>query len=71
MEEALNAAGGLTAGLGALRAPMPSLVVEVCVAVGDRVEKGQAVVVLESMKTVTVLRAPADGVIKAVGVCQG
>lgn len=70
-EEAFSAAGGLTAGLGALRAPMPSLVVEVRVAVGDRVEKGQAVVVLESMKTETVLRAPVDGVVKAVGCAKG
>ncbi|KAI0279428.1 carbamoyl-phosphate synthase L chain, ATP binding domain-containing protein [Russula aff. rugulosa BPL654] len=70
-EEALSAAGGLTAGRGALRAPMPSLVVEVRVAVGDRVEKGQAVVVLESMKTETVLRAPVDGVVKAVGCAKG
>jgi len=67
VEEALSAAGGLTAGRGALRAPMPSLVVEVRVAVGARVEKGQAVIVLESMKTGTVLRAPVDGVVKAVG----
>ena len=70
-EEALSAAGGLTAGRGALRAPMPSLVVEVRVAVGDRVEKGQAVVVLESMKTETVLRASVDGVVKAVGCAKG
>jgi 3-methylcrotonyl-CoA carboxylase alpha subunit len=70
-EEALSAAGGLTAGRGALRAPMPSLVVEVRVAIGDRVEKGQAVVVLESMKTETVLRAPVDGVVKAVGCAKG
>jgi len=55
----------LGAGKGALKAPMPSLVVEVKVNVGDRVEKGQAVVVLESMKTETVLRAEVDGVVKA------
>ena len=41
------------------------------VAIGDQVEKGQAVVVLESMKTETVLRAPVDGVIKAVGCAKG
>jgi len=56
---------------GALRAPMPSLVVEVRVAVGERVKKGQAVVVLESMKTETVLRASADGIAKAVGCVKG
>jgi 3-methylcrotonyl-CoA carboxylase alpha subunit len=50
---------------------MPSLVVEVRVAVGEHVKKGQAVVVLESMKTETVLRAPADGVVKAVGCVKG
>ncbi|KAJ7605060.1 carbamoyl-phosphate synthase L chain, ATP binding domain-containing protein [Mycena polygramma] len=49
--------GGAKTTLGALRAPMPSLVVEVRVKLGDRVEAGQAVVVLESMKTETVLRA--------------
>ena len=56
---------------GALRAPMPSLVVEVRVSPGQRVDKGQAVVVLESMKTETVLRAEVAGVVKAVGCAKG
>ncbi|KAI1792002.1 carbamoyl-phosphate synthase L chain, ATP binding domain-containing protein [Ganoderma leucocontextum] len=69
----LVALGGDVLGVakGALRAPMPSVVVEVKVRVGDRVEKGQAVVVLESMKTETVLRAPVGGVVKAVGCSAG
>lgn len=50
---------------------MPSLVVEARVAAGDRVEKGQVVVVLESMKTETVLRAPGGGIIKAIGCVKG
>lgn len=50
---------------------MPSLVVEVKVKVGDKVEKGQVVVVLESMKTETVLRAGVDGVVKVVGCKSG
>jgi len=50
---------------------MPSLVVEVKVNVGDRVVKGQAVVVLESMKTETVLRSEVDGIVKAVGCKDG
>jgi 3-methylcrotonyl-CoA carboxylase alpha subunit len=61
----------LSAAKGALRAPMPSLVVEVRVKLGERVEKGQAVVVLESMKTETVLRADVSGVVKAVGCKNG
>ena len=50
---------------------MPSVVVEVRVEVGQRVEAGQPVVVLESMKTETVLRAPVGGVVKAVGCAKG
>ncbi|KAJ7361017.1 3-methylcrotonyl-CoA carboxylase [Mycena albidolilacea] len=61
----------LSAAKGALRAPMPSLVVEVRVKLGDRVEKGQAVIVLESMKTETVLRSDVSGVVKAVGCKNG
>lgn len=56
---------------GGLKAPMPSLVVEVKVKVGDVVEKGQAVVVLESMKTETVLRASGKGVVRAIGCKNG
>ncbi|KAJ6604960.1 carbamoyl-phosphate synthase L chain, ATP binding domain-containing protein [Mycena sp. CBHHK59/15] len=61
----------LSAAKGAVRAPMPSLVVEVRVKLGDRVEKGQAVVILESMKTETVLRADVSGTVKAVGCKNG
>lgn len=50
---------------------MPSLIVDLKVSVGDKVTKGQALVVLESMKTETVLRAERDGVVKAVGCKNG
>lgn len=59
------------AGRGVLRAPMPSMVVEVKVGVGEHVEPGQAVVVLESMKTETVLRAAVGGVVRSVGCAKG
>lgn len=61
----------LNAAKGALKAPMPSLVVEVRVKIGDKVEKGQAVVVLESMKTETVLRTDVAGTVKVVGCKKG
>ncbi|EIN14234.1 hypothetical protein PUNSTDRAFT_59595 [Punctularia strigosozonata HHB-11173 SS5] len=56
---------------GALKAPMPSLVVEVKVTVGDKVAAGDPVVIIESMKTETVLRAPKGGVVNAVGCSKG
>ena len=61
----------LSAHKGALKVPMPSLIVELRVKVGDRVEKGQAIVVIESMKTETVLRADSSGTVKAVGCKTG
>ena len=57
------AAGGGGAGSGAILAPMPGVVAEVRVAPGDRVEAGQVVVVLESMKLFTSLSAGIDGVV--------
>ncbi|OBZ66037.1 Methylcrotonoyl-CoA carboxylase subunit alpha, mitochondrial [Grifola frondosa] len=42
-----------------------------CACRRERVEKDQPVVVLESMKTETVLRAPVAGVVKAVGCKKG
>lgn len=57
------AAGGGGAGSGAILAPMPGVVAEVRIAPGDRVEAGQIVVVLESMKLFTSLSAGIDGVV--------
>lgn len=67
----LSLAGDNNSSQGLLKAPMPSLIVEIRVNVGDRVEKGQGIVVLESMKTETVLRADTAGVVKSVGCIAG
>jgi 3-methylcrotonyl-CoA carboxylase alpha subunit len=67
----LSLGGDVLANKGALKAPMPSLIVDLRVKVGDRVEKGQAVVVIESMKTETVLRADFSGVVKTVNCKTG
>ena len=67
----LSLAGDTISSQGLLKAPMPSLIVELRVKVGDRVEKGQGVVVLESMKTETTLRADTAGVVKSVGCIAG
>ncbi len=46
-------------------APLPGLLVEVRVAEGQRVGKGEVVAVLESMKMHLELRAPRSGVVQA------
>jgi propionyl-CoA carboxylase alpha chain len=56
---------------GSLLAPMPGLVKQVCVAVGDRVAKGDALVVLEAMKMEQVIRAPCAGRVAALAASAG
>jgi biotin carboxyl carrier protein len=47
-----------------LRAPMPGLVVSVNVEIGQSVQEGQALCILESMKMQMAIHAPRDGVVK-------
>ncbi len=56
---------------GALMAMMPSKVIAVHVQVGDVVQAGQVVLVLEAMKMESELRAPRDGVVRAVNCAPG
>jgi 3-methylcrotonyl-CoA carboxylase alpha subunit len=51
------------AGSGAILAPMPGVVAEIRVAAGDRVEAGQVIVVLESMKLFMPLSADVAGIV--------
>jgi biotin carboxyl carrier protein len=48
------------------RAPMPGTVVEVDVAAGDQILKGQSMMTIESMKILTVIGAPRDGAVEQV-----
>ncbi len=63
----IAAASAKSTGPAPVVAPMPGLVVRVNVAVGDRVESGQAVVVMEAMKMENELRASSTGIVKAIG----
>lgn len=58
---AAEVAGKKQGGKRELRASMPGIVVEVRVAVGDTVEDGQTLVVLEAMKMQNPLAAEAPG----------
>ncbi|MES2189354.1 MAG: biotin/lipoyl-containing protein [Pseudomonadota bacterium] len=55
------AAGGGGAGAGASHAPMPGVVVSLLVAVGQQVVKGDALLVIESMKLQMTISATLDG----------
>ncbi|MFD4291732.1 carboxyl transferase domain-containing protein [Rhodococcus sp. NPDC058505] len=51
---------------GVVRAPSPAVVVALPVAVGDEVEAGDTLVVLEAMKMETAIRAPYAGTVREV-----
>ena len=67
----LSAAKAGPSGPAPLIAPMPGLVVRVSVAVGDQVQAGQALVVMEAMKMENELRSAAAGTVRAVLAAPG
>ncbi len=54
-----------------LKAPMPGLVLNVLVAEGNEVKKGDSLIVLEAMKMENIIKSPADAVVKKIEVVQG
>jgi biotin carboxyl carrier protein len=54
-----------------IKSPMPGLIVAVPVVEGDMVQKGDKIIILESMKMENELRAPKSGVVARVNVAQG
>lgn len=54
-----------------LTAPLPGNITEIFIKVGDQVEVGQALCVIDAMKMKNVLRSPRSGQIAAVDVSLG
>jgi acetyl/propionyl-CoA carboxylase alpha subunit len=54
-----------------LKAPMPGLIVMVAVEEGQKIHKGDLLVVLESMKMQNELKSPREGVVSRLRVTQG
>jgi len=67
----LSAASAGPVGPAPIVAPMPGLIVRVSVSVGDKVEAGQGIVVMEAMKMENELRATGAGVVKTIEVAAG
>jgi pyruvate carboxylase subunit B len=67
----LSAANTAPLGPAPIKAPMPGLIVRINVKVGDTVEAGQGVVVMEAMKMENELRATSAGTVKSIEVVPG
>jgi acetyl/propionyl-CoA carboxylase alpha subunit len=63
--------GAKSGGANEARAPMPGTVVSLPVSPGDRVVAGDALIVIESMKLETTIRAAAPAEVAAVHVAEG
>lgn len=59
------------AGEAQIKSPMPGLIVAVPVSEGQQVQKGDKVIILESMKMENELRAPKDGIVARIHVEAG
>lgn len=60
-----------TSGKAEIRTAMPGKVVRILVAIGDTVEKGDAVVVVEAMKMQNEMKSPKDGRVSEIKVAEG
>ncbi len=58
-------------GGNAILAPMPGSIIRVAAVVGDRVERGQILVVMEAMKMEQSLKAPRAGIVAAMLIGEG
>ena len=58
-------------GAEAINAPMPGTIVSVNVSAGQKIAKGDVLIVLEAMKMENEIMAPHDGVVASVNVSKG
>lgn len=64
-----SAAAGETA--GAIKSPLPGVILDIAVQVGDVVKTGQKVLLLEAMKMENVINADHDGKVLEIKVAKG
>ncbi|UQD57449.1 acetyl-CoA carboxylase biotin carboxyl carrier protein subunit [Flavobacterium sp. K5-23] len=62
---------GATKQVNAIKAPMPGLILEISVTVGQEVKENDSLLILEAMKMENSFLSPRDGVIKSISVTKG
>ena len=62
---------GATKKVNEIKAPMPGLILDINIAIGQEVSENDPLLILEAMKMENILTAPRDGVIKSITVNKG
>ena len=60
-----------TSGKSGVKSPLPGVILDIKVNVGDTVKKGQTVIILEAMKMENNINADKDGTVTAISVNKG
>lgn len=74
LDQLINKMGfsnGSTKNVKLIKAPMPGVVLEINVEVGQTVSEDDALLVLEAMKMESTIASPSNGVVKAIAVNSG
>lgn len=66
-----QAAQAAAAGMTTVKAPLPGLILEVTVSVGDKVSVGDTIIVIETMKMENAIIAPVAGTVKEINIADG
>lgn len=71
MKQQMNSMTGNVSAKTIVKAPMPGLVIKLNKAAGDKVAKGDTVLIIEAMKMENAIKSPKDGVLTAIKVNAG
>jgi len=69
--EKLGMHNGAASKVNNVKAPMPGLIIDLKVKVGDQVKAGDQLLILEAMKMENILKSTGEGVVKTVKVKKG
>lgn len=69
--EAMGMNHGAKNSIASLKAPMPGMVLDLLIKVGDRVNKGDSLLILEAMKMENIIKSSSDEIIKSIEIEKG
>jgi biotin carboxyl carrier protein len=69
--EKMGMNSGASGKVNNIKAPMPGLIIELKVKIGDVVKPGDTLLILEAMKMENIIKSPGEGVVKTVKIKKG